>query len=73
MTLLTLNDAEKGKLIYLAQDKALIEGLKKMFFTFFIKRGEGDVQVKAAAVYSVEFLEEAFRDLENLSEQVMSV
>ena len=64
------NDLEKGKLLHLAQDKTALEGLKKTFLKSFLrKRDNNDVHIKAAAGYAVDFMEEAFRDLENMVEK----
>mgnify|MGYP001561665127 CR=1 FL=1 len=67
--MLNLNDHEKSRVMHLAQDKNTVEGLKTHFLKSFLRKREGDVHVKAAAGYAIDFLEEAFRELENMIEK----
>ena len=69
MSLLEITDNEKGMLIHLTQERNTLEGLKKVFLRSFLRKREGDVHVKAAAGYAVDFLEEAFRELESMVER----
>lgn len=67
--MITISEIERGKLLRLVQDKTTVEGLKKFFLKSFLRKREGDVHIRAASAYAVDFLEEAFRDLENMIEK----
>ena len=65
-----LSDQEKGKVQAVAQDKVLIEGLKKVFLGVFLESHEWEVNVLAASMIAVQKLEKGFKVLARMNEEI---
>ena len=69
--MLNLSDQEKGKVQNIVQDKILMEGLKKVFFNVFLEPNTFDeVNELAASMIAIHKLEQGFRVLTHMREEV---
>lgn len=64
MIYLTPNDI--GRLKKISYDRDMVESLKKLFLSSFLKPKSLDVQILASSRIAIDLLDKAFRDLENL-------
>lgn len=66
-----MNDIEQSKLDRFAKDEVMLQSVHKFIRNFFLKgKGNRDVQILAAERLAVDFLDDAWRELEkyNVSE-----
>lgn len=52
-----------NRLVRFTSDEILMEEVKDILLKFFMKKREGDVNMKAAQMLAIEMLEEAWKEL----------
>ena len=68
-----MNQLNKERIQRFMSDEVMRESVKEALIHSFMKKRDGDVQLKAAQMIALELLQEGWRELENMSSEAEHV
>ena len=68
-----MNQLNKERIQRFMSDEVMSESVKESLVQSFMKKRDGDVQLKAAQMIALELLQEGWRELENMSSEAEHV